>query len=167
MKILYKNKWLSLAQADNGKFIYAHKPTNSVAVLPYKPVKFLLRSEPHHPTERQNRLCAITGGIEKEETPLRAAVREVREESGYICNPTDMQSLGVVFPSKFTNNKVHLFVVNVENSPWEESKGDGTDDEKMSSTVWASSAGILACDDPVAHSIYVKFLNTRLNKLQK
>lgn len=51
------------------------------------------------------------GGIEKEESPEIAAIRELQEETGFVVEPKNLISLGAVYPTAGTSNeKMHLFV---------------------------------------------------------
>lgn len=53
---------------------------------------------------------AVAGGIEKGETPEEAAVRELKEEAGFIVKPEHLIALGAVYPVAGTSNeKMHLF----------------------------------------------------------
>jgi 8-oxo-dGTP diphosphatase len=83
--------WLEVIETPN-KFYYARrKGRDSVAVflVDNKEQKVLIRFQPlpRHNADlgKQQTLfpCPITGSIDVNETPLQAAIREVKEESGY------------------------------------------------------------------------------------
>jgi 8-oxo-dGTP diphosphatase len=83
--------WLEVIETSN-KFYYARrKGRDSVAIflVDNKEQKVLIRFQPlpRHNADLDNeqRLypCPITGSIDVDETPLQAAIREVKEESGY------------------------------------------------------------------------------------
>lgn len=50
------------------------------------------------------------GTVEKGETPELAAVRELREETGFIVEPEKLIALGAVYPvAGISNERMHLF----------------------------------------------------------
>lgn len=54
---------------------------------------------------------AVAGAIEEEETPEEAAIRELKEETGFIVEPENVIALGAVYPVAGTSSeKMHLFV---------------------------------------------------------
>lgn len=60
------------------------------------------------PYGQSNKLDLPKGGINSGETPLQAAVRELREETGVKLQPGQLTDLG---PYKYTTQKnLHLFI---------------------------------------------------------
>lgn len=54
---------------------------------------------------------AAAGAIEKGETPEAAAIRELKEETGFIVEPENVIALGAVYPvAGISDEKMHLFV---------------------------------------------------------
>jgi 8-oxo-dGTP pyrophosphatase MutT (NUDIX family) len=102
---LYANGFLSLKK--KGDYIYAHESRSDgklVAILVYdssRPNLVLGRYEicPAH-DDPVPQLCAITGGIDIGHAPIEAAIEELREEAGYVAEPTELESLGEIRPSK-------------------------------------------------------------------
>ena len=54
---------------------------------------------------------AAAGAIEKGETTEAAAIRELKEETGFVVEPENLIALGAVYPvAGISNEKMHLFV---------------------------------------------------------
>jgi 8-oxo-dGTP pyrophosphatase MutT (NUDIX family) len=52
------------------------------------------------------------GGLDINETPINAAIRELQEETGFIVKPEDLTDLGVF---EYNNKKdLHLFLYNLD-----------------------------------------------------
>lgn len=137
-KILYKGKYVTLVDRKGYEFIKDMTGV-AVAVLPFrsgdKEIEFLARLEPvpcHSPSLH---LCSLTGGVEKGEKPEAAAYRELFEEAGYKAD-SGIISLGMVYSSKASSTKVHLFAIDVTEMTQQEAPGDGTDLEAKSSVEW-------------------------------
>lgn len=64
-------------------------------VIPYDGA-YLLEElcNPNYP-ERRGKVRLIGGGVDAHESPVAAAVRELREELGYVLLAHDLQSLGL------------------------------------------------------------------------
>jgi ADP-ribose pyrophosphatase YjhB (NUDIX family) len=134
---LYRGEWLSVRRtADDYEYVHQQKMgREAVAVLGYVSSWLLGRFEicpPHG--DRFPTLCALTGGIEPGESPVEAAVRELREESGFDVPMHSIRGLGTpVRPSKASDTVIHLFTVPIKTDQVEGDffgPGDGTDGEK-------------------------------------
>ena len=125
-KLLKHTKWLQLrmkVDKENGVdgYIYAHEVScdgRKVAVLPYVREgrdgwKVLLREEITPAWGNKPILSSITGGIEPEEKPVIAAIRELEEETGYKVKPEDMEYLGKCFGNKMMDSQFWLYAVDV------------------------------------------------------
>lgn len=71
------------------------------------------------------------GGIEVNESPLEAAVREVEEEVGIIINPQDGRFMGI-YPNSFPNKTILLNVILFPDQPSLAGKGSWLRIEKSS-----------------------------------
>jgi len=78
-----------------------------VGVLPIIDGNICLIKQYRHSLKKE--LYEIPGGsIDKDESPIEAAIRELREETGFICDETN--SLGFYYPSPgASNEKCYLF----------------------------------------------------------
>lgn len=162
-KILYKNEWVSMMTTlapDGTDYIYSHETRcegNIVAVLLYerKGVDgwyYGLRDEVTPSWGTESQLSALTGGVEGE-TPIKAAIKEVREEAGYICKEEDFKPLGTVRGSKSTDTIYTLYALDV--SGLKKTKPTGKD---VGEIVWLG--GVEAkkrCVDAIWFAMYARF----------
>lgn len=87
-KIIYKNPWMTVQEdkvvrPDDKKGIYGTveiKPGVSVIALGKK--RYVYMTKEYHYAIEKDTLEAVSGGIDKKETPLQAAKRELKEEAG-------------------------------------------------------------------------------------
>lgn len=142
-KILFENEWVKVIDRDG--YTMVHGTGGAVAVLPFRgsrdmnnreAIEFLARIEPVPPHGPKPHLCGLTGGIDGNEMPVDAAMRETFEESGYHVTKDQMIHLGTIWPSKLSDTVVHLFAVDVSNADWTTPPGDGSIYEQQSSTTW-------------------------------
>jgi len=136
-KTLWKNEWISVKEKD-GWYTYTHQEKSggkAVAVLAYSidPLMILGRYEKTPCHNDGVSLTALTGMVEKGNSPLETAIRELEEESGIKMDAEDFQSLGFTRPGKSSDTIMYLFAVKI---PFEEGeyigKGDGTKGEEGS-----------------------------------
>ncbi len=145
-KVLFHTEWVSIKATDRGYHYLERRGRDSVAIL-------LIRSSTAAPTGyevliRQQPLCIdtsetedgmnlfpcpITGGIDGEETPEAAAVREVKEEAGYQVSVT---SLGRYVVGSQTNEICHLFYADVTGQELGIAEQDGSYFEAISRNEW-------------------------------
>lgn len=151
---LWKGDYLSVRLMDSW-YEYLHDGNGKlVVVLGYRRVavdawEYLGRYEKCPPHDDGIALCALTGGIEKDEEPLTAALRELKEESGIVCDPK-IESLGTIRPSKASDSTAYLFSVDLQEVPDKDKyvgEGDGTEGEKNSYCKWVSSVDVLKSKD--------------------
>lgn len=151
-KVLYKTKWihlLELKDPDNGvdSYICTHSAWangQGVAVLPYRHEKaggeteYLLRQEVTPCWGPGVHLSSITGGMDQDgEKPWWCAVRELKEEGGYLCNEIGRWThLGTCRSSKAATTLMHLFAVDLTGCEYTGAEGDGTALEAQAWCEW-------------------------------
>jgi len=157
---LYRGEWLSVRRtADDYEYMRQVKMgTEAVAVLGYVSSWLLGRFEicPAHGDHRPE-LCALTGGIEPGESPVEAAVRELREESGFDVPMHSIRELGrPMRPSKASDTIIHLFTVPLKVEGVDGDffgAGDGTEGEKGAFCRFVHLRDALASKDPLLVSM--------------
>ena len=152
-EVLFKDKWMELRKKDNW-YTYAHNTHgDGVAVLGTRQIsgmvrQYLVRVEHTPPHGIGFRYTSLTGSIENGDLPRTTAVRELKEESGFIVSPDELIDLGWVYPSKFSDYKQHLFLVHLDGREQGEIEGDGSKGEEGASVIWMSISAALAVNDP-------------------
>lgn len=154
IKTLFENNFVAIK--ENMGYSYLHIVRSNgrlVAILPYRVVngeqEYLARVEicPAHSLEAAT--YSITGGVEKNESLVAAAKRELNEESGYTVEMEDFVHLGEVRPSKQSDTIVGLFAVDVSNKEQHAILGDGSRWEQNASVKWVSFEDGLNVVDPL------------------
>lgn len=144
-------KWQSEGAAPSGEpyltvldrdgYVYAQRAgTDSVAFVLYDYSRFsrsagLLKS-PHPPRDTM-KLGAFTGTIEPGMSPLEVVVMECREEAGFEVPAVRVSPVGVYNASTQSNERVHVYAVNVMEIRQQERKPQD-DYERQSEVVWGS-----------------------------
>ncbi len=157
-KTLFSTEWISLRRI--GDYVFSHEDRcngNIIAVLPYKRIgkdgwDYGVRQENVPSWGDREHLTALTGGVDKKETPIQSAVRELKEESGIVCDESDLESLGTCRGTKSTDTTYHLFAVDVNKLKKTEPTGD--DPGKI---VWMHSGEIREkADCPILFTLVSK-----------
>lgn len=122
-KVLYKNEWVSLMMVNRGKedYVYSHETRcngNIIAVIPYRRVgkdgwEYAIRQENVPAWGTTKHMTALTGGVDKGDTPKSTAIKELMEEAGIGCKESDLESLGTCNGTKSTDTTYHLFAIDV------------------------------------------------------
>lgn len=166
-KILCKNKWLSLfskkcpKSQNNEEYVYSHETRCSgsiVAVLLYERVgkdawKYGLRSEITPCWGSDEQISSLTGGVDDGGPPINYAIKEVKEEAGYICKKEDFTALGTCRGTKSTDTLYTLYALNV--SGLKKVEPTGKDVGKIE---WMySNEAIQRCVCPIWFTMYARF----------
>lgn len=167
-KVLWANKWMSVVQQDGWYTFVRSNAGDGVSVLGYRKdpnknsfetaddYQYLIRIEStpcHGPGLRST---SLTGTIEGDLDHLETAQKELLEESGYSALPEELQYLGWVYPSKFSDYVQYLYAVDLTGKPQGEILGDGTLGEKDATVQWVSLASALRVHDPSVSAIIVR-----------
>ncbi|MBI4458132.1 NUDIX hydrolase [Candidatus Uhrbacteria bacterium] len=86
------------------------------------------------------------GMIEPKETPISAAIRELKEETGFEIAETDLDPLPPVYPSNgILTERLWLFIASVtERTPRQKPKGDGNEQITLWKASWNETFDMLA-----------------------
>ncbi|MEL6384258.1 MAG: NUDIX domain-containing protein [Cyanobacteria bacterium J06626_18] len=165
-KTLFQTQWVSLKATERGYHYAERRDRDSVAIL-------LIRSSASTPTGydvliRQQPLCIdtseaedgmhlfpcpITGGIDGDETPEAAAVREVKEEAGYQVSVTP---LGRYIVGSQTNEVCYLFYANVTEQEPGIAEQDGSYFEAISRNEWHPLEYLDTCEYAASQIGYLR-----------
>lgn len=160
--ILFDNEWLGIRETPDG-YIYMHQNKSNgqgVAVLAYREgsdgLEIVGRYE-RVPCHRDGfALCALTGMMETDETPVDVAVRELKEESGIDAEASEMESLGTVRNSKASDTTMHLFGIDVGDRDIGEIVGDGTFGEEGAYCRWVTVGDAVGSKDPLLATLVAR-----------
>lgn len=173
VKILYDSPFLQLRSIEDQEkgikpYYYKHVKLYDgkvIAILPFRysnyPLtfnkEFLLIKEmrPAWDIERLT-YASLTGGIEKGSDQFQTAVKELKEETGYIAEEKDLIELGYCWSAKASDTMVYLFTVDVTDKTPEKIKGDGTGLEAMAEPGWLSENDLQFVTDPLVFTMYSK-----------
>lgn len=147
MEILYSGDWVDLVNVDgyesldepNVVFIFVKRIFNDGNI------RYAIRSEYCPPYSTiENYYTIMSGKIDDGENAHEAAIRELEEEAGIKL--LDVEKMRYAFDSvpvcKSTNMRATLMYCAIDEKDLDETytivdiKGDGTENEKKSSTLW-------------------------------
>lgn len=169
--ILFDNEWLQLRRTPDG-YVYSHENKSDgqgVAVLAYRrrgdDVQLAGRYE-QCPCHRDGfALTSLTGLMDQPgEKPTETAARELKEEAGMTVRADQLKPLGTVRPSKQADTILHLFGVDVTDTPNDRElsrdvEGDGTAGEQGAYCQWVSLTDACLSKSPVFVTLAVRALS--------
>ena len=165
-KVLFENKWVRVLERDNWYTYTQDTASNSgVSLLVINEDNQVLIRQEHCPIHddlfdsKKLVETSVTGTVEKDETPLECAVKELREETGYVRSPEEFLELGWVYPTKQSNFKQYHFAIWVKGDPDKPIKGDGTRGEKGARTKWVDVSYASSLHDPSIPSMIAKLMS--------
>jgi 8-oxo-dGTP diphosphatase len=140
-KTLFSTPWLAIKQTPLGFYYAERKGKDSVGVFLIRKTgdrtyEVLIRQQPlciDPADELALYPCPITGGIDGEESPAVAAVREVYEEAGYSVS---VIPLGSYIVGTQINETCHLYYADVTGVEPTEAPQDGSFFESISKNEW-------------------------------
>ncbi len=165
-RVIFSTEWIAVKETARGFHYLERKGTDSIAV-------FLLRKQEVNPKEyevliRQQPLCIdnreidgklklypcpITGGIDEDEKPEEAAVREVHEEAGFFVR---VLPLGRYIVSTQTNEICYLYYADVTGVEPEVATQDGSYFESISENEWHPFEYLSQCEYSACQIGYFK-----------
>lgn len=176
--ILGGDQWLQLKEHvydDGAKYTFSHElrcDGQIVAVLPYRftdngKLEYLFRHESTaiwSPNELI--LSTITGGVDPGMSVEATAIKELKEEAGYLVVETMLEPLGTCFGTKSTDTVYSLFAVNVGNAVKVPAKGQDAM-EVESENCWYDAANLLALDIAKDPFVFVLFAKAAMLQMKK
>lgn len=141
--VLWAGEYLSVVSPDDAPYEAIHEP-NAVHVIPVdvKTSEVFIRREVCPPytvrdaSDHTQFQTLVSGGIDENETPEEAAIREVREELGIDLSNAEYELIPLTpMNIPFTKNtvgRITLFALMLFSYTSEEPEGDGTPYEELS-----------------------------------
>ena len=184
-KILHKGDWVSLRRLalknkniDGYEYLYEDRcNSNIISILPFKKnidfnklspmftnfndikeFEFLLRFEavPHISLDKVIP-TSITGGCDISHSVIFTAIKELKEESGYLIEESNLINLGSVFGTKSSAGIYHLFAVDLSNIKQTEKLTVETELENKSFCKWLNYDETVQLSlDPLTHCCMLK-----------
>jgi 8-oxo-dGTP pyrophosphatase MutT (NUDIX family) len=122
---------VELPDGNTTKYIYQTGIRDGVTVIAVRGNEILIQQEYSYPPDMVMYQFP-GGGIEQGETPEQTAIRELKEESGYVGTPA---YLGFYYPrNRLSSSKMHVVAV----SDVTPSKKEGGDAEEFITSEWVS-----------------------------
>jgi predicted nucleotidyltransferase len=163
-KVLFNNEWVSLwtkpCPNSDGPYVYSHETRNNgniIAVLLWERTgkdgyKYGLREEITPCWSDKPILSALTGGVDEGSTPIETAIKEVQEESGYICTKDDLKPLGTCYGTKSSDTVYTLYALDTRALK----KGEPTG-EDIGKIVWLNTVEAKRqVPDAIWHTMYCR-----------
>lgn len=174
-EVIGGNEWLQLQNRiydDNVKYTVMHEVRcngNIVVILPYKSkdgeLSYMFRNEltpPWNPNYQV--MSSITGGVDTNDTVEKTAIKELKEETGFLAIESMLEPMGTVYGSKASDTVYHLFAINVGNCVQVKSQPEGLESE--AENVWVPARDLNAvadAADPMVYALYVRHSIAMIN----
>lgn len=89
----------------------------------------------------------FTGSLDKPELTLpQIVVEEVKEESGFIIDESNVNFISCECAGSQSNERVHLYLVDVSHAELGETEPE-SEHEENTDTLWLDEAGVMSSDD--------------------
>lgn len=165
------NKWLELQEHtynDGTKYTVVHESRcngNIVIILPYKVddklgLQYLVRNEMTPPWSLTELVpSSVSGGIDSlGDNPLKTALKELKEECGYLASESNVIPLGTSYGVKCADTIYHIFAVDVTSvAEIPPSAPDTFESEAQNEWISASDYDkIVSVKDPLWSIAYVR-----------
>lgn len=156
-KTVFKSDWVSILKTEpegtDDEYFYLHESRcdgKIVAVLLYKRTgkdswDYGVRKEVTPAWGMKPELSALTGGVEKGDTPDETAVKEVKEESGYEIKAADLKKLGICYGTKSTDTIYFLYSCDVTGKEPGKKTGDGSKLDTEGELIWTHDFRKIKC----------------------
>jgi len=164
-KVLYSDNNFKVIQYEDWSVI---EDKDIIVCIPYliETNQIILRQE-YIPTFKyvdgqEYHVTLVCGGIEKGETPKKALLRELEEETGLVLREDyNIDEMKPLFFSKGCANKYHPFILPITERDYHEvlARGDGSKVEKLSKSVKVDAKYInnINCSDLITEYMLMKF----------
>ncbi len=172
--LLFENKWVSVYETEDGYTYTYCSPT--VVIIPFrldpqqlKNYEFMFNQE-YIPT-LGFALRPVSGTLEENESPEQCAIRELREETGYIVNEDDLIFYSYLKGSSSSIHPIGIYFVDVTDKEKGEASTDNSYYEQFMQNLWINETLLdrlivkEVCSDFIIGACYIKsFLETILRK---
>ncbi|MCU0497644.1 MAG: NUDIX hydrolase [Anaerolineae bacterium] len=151
-QILYQNRFVALVERDHYTFLHEIRSDGRlIVIVPFRmengAIQWLARVEICPAHSMTPKRCAITGGVDPDETILQAAQNELYEEAGYRVSAEALIDLGFVYPSKSADTIATLYSVDLTGQTAETPPSDGSHWEQGTGVDWVDQTEALAITD--------------------
>jgi len=175
-KNIFTTNWITVKETARGFHYLERKGKDSVAIFLVRKSKVARREIEYEVLIRQQPLCIdssdineelhlypcpITGGIETGESPEKAAIREVYEESGFSVQ---VLPLGKYIVGTQTNEICYMYYADVSDTKPDIAQQDGSYFEAISKNEWHPFDYLSKCDYSACQIGYFKLRNILFKK---
>lgn len=150
-KRLFDGEWFTYDLLDNGVTVL-QEYKDGVTILPFDFSRtdgkyyYCLFEQMNATGFDKPVLCSLTGSMDHGEDPTRTALRELREESGFVVRQDSMIALtkNYVHTYKACTKKTWMFAANLTNHVQVDAIGDGSTIEAEAYCRWVTADELMA-----------------------